>query len=128
MKGHTTMASKENRTEPRFDEKTIIKVVVADTGDDSKWANKTFFTLTTDISAGGLAISTHTAPDIGTILKIKVAFSDPPQSVENLIGRVTWVQKIPQGAQFIVGIDLSQSAEPNLIAWQNIITERLAEK
>ena len=119
------MDTKENRAHPRFDEKDVIRIAIATAPEDTDLSGRGFFTLSHDLSVGGLSFSAHVAPAVGTTLKLTVAFSSPPRSVKDLVGRVAWVQKVPNGARYIVGVDLSESPGPSLAEWKSVITRRI---
>ena len=116
---------KELRKSPRVQDRNIVSVTIGGAPDASGLSGEQFFCFSEDISVCGLSFSAHTAPPVGAMLKLNVAFSTPRRSVTNLVGRVTWVQQIPCAARHVIGVDLSGSSTTALEKWHKIVVERI---
>lgn len=115
----------ENRVHPRFKEKGIISIKIVSAPEQADLEGATFFSLSGDVSSGGLSFSSHIAPSVGTMLDIRAVFSEPNQTIGGLTGRVAWIKKIPNGTRFMVGVDLKKSDPARFFKWKKIIGERI---
>jgi hypothetical protein len=116
---------REQRIHPRFENRDIINITIQDEADNPGLRGLTFGSLTSDISKGGLAFSSHVPIVVGMRLTLTVAFSPPYRPIKNLVGQVAWVRNIPHGAQQMVGIDLSESPAAVLAEWKSIINQKI---
>jgi len=116
---------KENRADPRFEEKDIVNITVSAVSQGTGLLERSFFALTRDLSAAGLSFSVQTPPEVGARLKLTVVFFSPQRSVKGLTGRVAWIQRVPTGGRHVVGVDLSESAMPRLVEWKRAIGKRI---
>lgn len=114
----------DQRNHPRFEERNIV--TIKELATDSQSSGPTFSSLTTSLSGGGLAFSTYTRFTAGAKLHLSVTFAQPVKTIKGLAGRVAWVQPVPHGAQYIVGVDLSESPVRLLKEWKTIIHTKIA--
>ena len=117
----------EQRTEPRFDDKSIVSITVRRNSATAELAKSTLFCFTRDISVAGLSFTAYAQPAIGAKLNISVVFSEPNRSASGLTGRVVWVNRIPNGRQHVIGVDLHESTPERLNNWEKIVAERVIE-
>ena len=118
----------EQRTVPRFDDKSIVSIRVRRSPGSAELSEHTLFCFTKDISVAGLSFTAHFPPAIGAKLKLTVAFASPARSAKDLTGRVAWVRRIPNGTQHVVGVDLSESDSKVLNNWKKLVAERLVSE
>lgn len=118
----------EQRTRPRFDDKSIVGIKIRRGSGTSELSQQTLFCFSRDISAGGLSFTAHFPPALGAKLRISVAFTSPLRTAKNLTGKVTWVQRIPNGTQHVVGVDLSDTDLESLNNWKKLVAERVTSK
>ncbi len=116
----------EQRSEPRFDDRSIASIRIRRTAGTAGLSQASLFCFTRDISAAGLSFSAHFPPAVGAKLHLSVAFLSPVRTAKSLTGRVAWVQRVPNGTQHIVGVDLSESDPASLNNWKKLVSERIA--
>lgn len=119
---------KEQRTEPRFDDKSIVTITVKRNKETADPVKNALFCFTRDISSTGLSFTAYSQPAVGAKLNISVVFSAPSCAARGLSGRVVWVRRIPNGMQCTVGVDLSESTPEALDNWKKIVAERVTEE
>ena len=119
---------KENRSQPRLKEMDIIRVTVVPPSKEAEAAGRrTVFSVSRDISVGGLSFSILTPPAVGARLNLRVIFSSTLRTVTNLVGRVVWVDKAEEGRRYKVGTDLSETSAPALAQWKKAVAWRFSE-
>ncbi|MEI6808814.1 MAG: PilZ domain-containing protein [bacterium] len=118
----------EKRTRHRFDDKNIVNIKVKRSAETVELSQQTLFCFSRDISACGLSFTAHFPPVVGAVLNLSVAFTTPLRTARNLTGRVMWVQRIPNGTQHVVGVDLSDTDLENLNNWKKLVIERVTSK
>jgi hypothetical protein len=120
---------KENRSQPRLKEMEIIRVTVVPPSKEAEVAGRrTVFSVSKDVSIGGLSFSILTPPEVGARLNLRVIFSSTLRTVTNLVGRVVWAKKAEDGRRYKVGVDLSESPAPALAQWKKAVARRFAEE
>lgn len=118
----------EMRAKPRFDDKNIVGIKIRRGPGTADLSQHTLFCFTRDISAGGLSFTAHYPPAVGTKLHISVSFAAPLRTAKGLVGRVAWVQRVPNGTQHVVGVDMSETDLENMETWKKLVAERVNSK
>ena len=118
----------EQRSKPRFDDKSIVSIKARRSSGDARLSQFTLFCFTRDISVAGLSFTAHFPLAVGTKLNLTVAFSNPTRSAKNITGTIAWVKRVPNGTQHVMGVDLSASEPESLNNWKKLVSERVTSE
>lgn len=114
----------ERRGETRLDERAAIFVErVAAEHDNSQPADIAICS-SLDISANGLQVRMDKPVPIGSILRLCAQFRDNRRSLY-LVGEVKWLRE--EDGQYCIGFALFESEQTDIIAWKELIAQRLED-
>jgi hypothetical protein len=112
----------ERRGETRLGEQAAIFIErVAAEHDNSRPAD-IIICRSLDISANGLQVRMDQPIPVGSILRLCAQFRDNRRSLY-LVGEVKWLRQ--EAEQYCIGFALFESEQTDIIAWKELIAQRL---
>lgn len=81
---------------------------------DQKYIGKSYFSLSKNISTGGLQIQTDTLLPIGTLLKIQVLLADTKKTT-TLFGKIKWIKKHGDSELYEAGLAFVSQPQKDLL-------------
>jgi hypothetical protein len=112
------------RAFPRLKERDNVAVTVLCAAGSPELEGRTFFCTTDDISGGGLRFSNHTRIPEGSTLELRVTCSHPLRAFRH-IGRVAWVNEVPEDRPYAEGVQFTGTPLATLIAWKDGLAKRM---
>ena len=105
------MSQREKRREKRLDEenKVILKIIP-----EKNEREEIFYSLTEDISPGGLRIITDKPFPVKTKLKVEIVLPDEKKVIEGLV-EVRWIKNRPEGEIYEMGLEFVELDGQNKI-------------
>ena len=117
---------KERRAHPRVNEEAEVAVKILSAPENHTLENRLFAGLTTDISAGGLRLSSDAPLSVGGLVEMNVTCTHPSRILRH-IGRVVWVKKTGNRSQaYEIGVKFTETPEATLAAWTEILRDKLS--
>lgn len=115
----------ERRTETRLtDRATVFVERLAAEYDNSRPAS-IVICRSIDISANGIQVRMDQPVPVGAILRLCAQFHDNRQSLY-LVGEVKWLRE--DRGQYCIGFNLFESEQTDILAWKELIVERLSDE
>ncbi len=121
----TEQTNIERRTSERFDQKGYIKVLITKSHNVSI-AGREFSCKICDISSGGLQMFVHTNIPIGTIVELRVVFTDPPAEFKHTAS-VAWLKENTENSinTYRIGIGFTSTMGSGRQDWGAMINSRM---
>jgi hypothetical protein len=116
--------TEERRNHQRLQEQNSVAIRVLSSPDTPAMEGRTYFCTTGDLSAGGLRFNVQQSVPVGTMLELRVAFSQPISTYRH-IGKVVWVKETEAAPPFAVGVEFTDTAPKEMAAWQKIVTQKI---
>ena len=116
---------KERRKEKRIKEESKVTFKLL-SDDKLPRGKKIFYTLTKDISSGGIRIQTDTFLPINTLLKIELLLTNPPRSI-TAFGKVRWVKNLYDDELFEMGLEFVDTTPDSIMALMEHIYKKQKE-
>jgi hypothetical protein len=118
------MTSDERRSETRLDEKTTVFVEICAAEPGHNPDPKVIICTSLDLSANGLQVQMDSEVPVSSILRLCADFGRDKEPVY-LIGEAKWVR--PEGELFNVGFELFDAENSDIIAWKNLVANKLLD-
>jgi hypothetical protein len=116
---------RERRTGKRVQEEAQAAVTVLSAEDAPELVNKTFFCPTENLSVTGLRLSVQANVPVGSVLELRIAFTQPLRSFQHT-GRVVWIRKDDRGRlTHALGIEFTHVSIEVEDAWRDMIARKL---
>ncbi|NCC52658.1 MAG: PilZ domain-containing protein [Spartobacteria bacterium] len=118
----------DRRTHQRLNEQNSVAVRILSAPEADALEGKTYFCTTEDLSAGGLRFNVSAPVPVGTVMEIRVAFSQPISAYRH-IGKVVWVKEdTDQAPPYAVGVEFTDTAPNDVAAWEKLVDQKINMK
>jgi len=122
------MNMENRRIYQRLNEQNSVAVRVLTAPEAATLEGKTYFCTTEDLSAGGLRFNVSAPVPVGTVLELRVAFSQPISAYRH-IGKVVWLKETPdQSSPYSVGVEFTDTAPNDVAAWEKLVDQKINMK
>lgn len=115
----------ERRSEARFDDRATIFVERLAAEYDQSRPASIVICRSVDISANGLQVRMDQPVPVGAILRLCAQFTDNRKSLY-LVGEVKWLRE--ERGSWSIGFNLFESEQTDIMAWKQLIAERLDDQ
>ena len=122
------MNMENRRIHERLHEQNSVAVRVLTAPDETSLEGKTYFCTTEDLSTGGVRFNVSVPVPVGTVLELRVAFSQPISAYRH-IGKVVWVKEAPnQVPPYSVGVEFTDTAPNDVAVWEKLVDQKITMK
>jgi hypothetical protein len=112
----------ERRKAKRILEENEITINVT-SREPNRASEKIIYTLGKNISTRGVKIQGNTTIPIDTLLKIKIALSDPPQ-ILNAFGKIKWVKMLSSSGLYEAGLEFINTSGETIQQLANYVSRK----
>lgn len=117
----------DRRRYPRLPDRNSVAVTIVNVPAVPALEGKTYFCLTTNVSAGGIMLFVGTRVPPGSTMELRIAFREPIRSFE-MTGRVAWSGEGSADQGYPIGVEFVTGRAGDMEAWREIVARKIAFK